>query len=77
MGEFTAGKSGVRIIFEKTYVKGEGGLKNWPQLTAPQLPSFLKPPSSVRSGEFDATYVDDDVRITRGDRGELRVFIRA
>ena len=58
-------------------MKGEGSLKNWPQLTAPQLPGFLKPPSSVRSGEFTATYVDGDMLITRGDRGELRVFIRA
>lgn len=70
------GKASTRIIFEKTSLKGKEGLSALPEFAFPQLPEFLKPPKELRSGEFETTYVDNDFRITRGDRGELRIFIR-
>ena len=30
----------------------------------------------AQAGAFDTTFVDGDVRVSRGDRGELRVFVR-
>ena len=32
--------------------------------------------AGAQSGSFETTYVDADVRVSRGDRGELRVFVR-
>jgi hypothetical protein len=32
--------------------------------------------AGARSGSFETTFVDDDVRVSRGDRGECRVFVR-
>ena len=32
--------------------------------------------AGLQSGAFDTTFVDADVRVSRGDRGELRVFVR-
>ena len=32
--------------------------------------------AGVQSGSFDTSFVDDDVRVSRGDRGEMRVFVR-
>jgi len=49
-----------------------------PPLEVPRIPDNLRPPSSnTGSGEFEVTYLDDDTRVTRGDRGELRVFVIA
>jgi hypothetical protein len=31
---------------------------------------------SFRSAAFDVIYLDKDLRITRGDRGEYRIFLR-
>ena len=45
-----------------------------PQISLPDLPDSMQPPS--RSARFTVTYLDDDLRITRGDRGETRVFVR-
>lgn len=39
-----------------------------PELGVPELPSFLKPPKTFRSATFDVTYLDQSMRITRGDR---------
>lgn len=39
-----------------------------PELGVPELPSFLKPPKDFRSATFDVTYLDQGMRITRGDR---------
>jgi hypothetical protein len=33
-------------------------------------------PKRARSARFDVVYLDDDLRVTRGDRGELRVFVK-
>ncbi|TVU25148.1 hypothetical protein EJB05_27632, partial [Eragrostis curvula] len=69
------GTSGIKITFEKTTVKTKGNLSQLPPLELPRIPDNLRPPSNTGSGEFEVTYLDDDTRITRGDRGELRVFV--
>lgn len=69
------GSSKIKITFEKTTVKATGNLSQLPPLELPRLPDGLRPRSDTRSGEFEVTYLDDDTRITRGDRGELRVFV--
>lgn len=69
------GSAKIKIIFEKTTVKTRGSLSQLPPLELPRLPDALRPPSNTGSGEFEVTYVDEDTRITRGDRGELRVFV--
>ena len=42
----------------------------------PELPEPLRPSRQARTSTFDVLYLDDDVRITRGSRGELRIFVR-
>lgn len=69
------GSSNIKIIFEKTTVKTTGNLSQLPPLELPRFPDALRPPSDTRSGEFEVTYLDNDTRITRGDRAELRVFV--
>lgn len=69
------GSSSVKIVFEKTTVKTTGNLSQIPPLEIPQLPDALRPSTNRGSGDFDVTYLDSDIRITRGDRGELRVFV--
>lgn len=69
------GSSKIKINFEKTTVKTTGNLSQLPPLEVPRLPDALRPPSNTGSGEFEVTYLDADTRITRGDRGELRVFV--
>ncbi|PON37713.1 Plastid lipid-associated protein/fibrillin conserved domain containing protein [Parasponia andersonii] len=69
------GTSSIKITFEKTTVKATGNLSQLPPLDLPRLPDGLRPQSNPGSGEFEVTYLDDDTRITRGDRGELRVFV--
>lgn len=69
------GSSTIKIIFEKTTVKTAGNLSQLPPLEIPQLPEQFRPTTNRGSGEFEVTYLDSDLRITRGDRGELRVFV--
>ncbi|KAE9612082.1 hypothetical protein Lal_00022304 [Lupinus albus] len=72
------GSSKIKIVFDKTTVKTTGSLSQLPPFEVPRLPDALRPPSnSTRSGEFEVTYADSDTRITRGDRGELRIFVIA
>lgn len=70
----------VQITFEDTEVKVTGGigglLGNVPEIMLPQLPEFLKPSRQQRTSSFDVLYLDSDMRITRGSRGELRIFIK-
>lgn len=73
----SAGTSNIKIIFEKTTVKPTGSIAQLPPLEVPQLLESLRPPTNRGSGEFEVTYLDSDLRITRGDRGELRVFVVA
>ncbi|XP_051127542.1 plastid-lipid-associated protein 6, chloroplastic [Andrographis paniculata] len=69
------GTSNIKITFEKTTVKPTGNLQQLPPLDVPRIPDFLRSQSNTGSGEFEVTYVDSDLRVTRGDRGELRVFV--
>ncbi|KAH0450043.1 hypothetical protein IEQ34_020735 [Dendrobium chrysotoxum] len=69
------GTANIKITFEKTTVKPSGNLSQLPPLEIPRLPDALRPPSNAGNGEFEVIYLDSDLRITRGDRGELRVFV--
>ncbi|KAM0911361.1 hypothetical protein ACQ4PT_013520 [Festuca glaucescens] len=70
------GTASIKINFDKTTVKTKGNLSQLPLLEVPRLPDNLRPPTSnTGSGEFEVTYLDNDTRVTRGDRGELRVFV--
>ncbi|XP_059280750.1 plastid-lipid-associated protein 6, chloroplastic [Lycium ferocissimum] len=71
------GSSTIKIKFEKTTVKTTGNLSQLPQLEVPQIPDQFRPSSNTGSGDFDVTYIDSDTRVTRGDKGELRVFVIA
>ncbi|KAL1561713.1 Plastid-lipid-associated protein 6, chloroplastic [Salvia divinorum] len=71
------GSSGIKITFEKTTVKATGNLSQLPALDIPRIPDALRPQSNTGRGEFEVTYLDSDTRVTRGDRGELRVFVIA
>ncbi|KAG7028817.1 Plastid-lipid-associated protein 6, chloroplastic, partial [Cucurbita argyrosperma subsp. argyrosperma] len=70
-----SGSAKIKITFQKTTVKATGNLSQLPPLEVPRLPDALRPPSNTGSGDFEVTYLDNDTRITRGDRGELRVFV--
>ncbi|KNA24114.1 hypothetical protein SOVF_018780 [Spinacia oleracea] len=69
------GSATVKIVFEKTTVKTTGNLSQLPPFEVPQIPEAFRPSSNPGSGDFEVTYMDADTRITRGDRGELRVFV--
>lgn len=56
-------------------MKTTGNLSQLPPFEVPRIPDALRPPSNTGSGEFEVTYLDSDTRVTRGDRGELRVFV--
>eukprot|EP00891_Asterochloris_glomerata_P000080 jgi/Astpho2/80/Aster-04553 len=74
------GGSAVQITFEDTEVRATGGplgtLGNLPEFMIPQLPEPLRPSRQARTSTFDVLYLDNDMRITRGSRGELRIFVR-
>ena len=44
------------------------------KLEPPAIQRLL--PADMRSATFRVTYLDADVRVTRGDRGELRVYAK-
>ncbi|CAH8353531.1 unnamed protein product [Eruca vesicaria subsp. sativa] len=67
----------IKITFEKTTVKTSGNLAQIPPFEIPRLPDSFRPPSNPGTGDFEVTFVDENMRITRGDRGELRVFVIA
>lgn len=69
------GNATIKIIFQKTTVKTSGNLSQLPPLEVPRIPDALRPPSNTGSGDFEVTYIDSETRVTRGDRGELRVFV--
>ena len=72
------GDNSIQIIFEKTSLKFEGMnlISGVPPIELPQSPpDFLRPFPTLRSGTFQITLLDENMRITRGDRGELRVFV--
>ncbi|KAL8486672.1 hypothetical protein ACS0TY_022913 [Phlomoides rotata] len=70
------GSCGIKITFDKTTVKTRGTLSQLPPFDIPRIPDALRQSSNRSgSGEFEVTYLDSDTRVTRGDRGELRVFV--
>ncbi|XP_010527406.1 PREDICTED: probable plastid-lipid-associated protein 6, chloroplastic [Tarenaya hassleriana] len=71
------GTAKIKIIFQKTTLKTSGNLSQLPPFDIPRLPDTFRPPSNPGTGDFEVTYLDDSMRITRGDRGELRVFVIA
>ncbi|KAL3138877.1 hypothetical protein ABBQ32_005704 [Trebouxia sp. C0010 RCD-2024] len=70
----------VQITFEDTEIKVTGGigglLGNLPEIMVPQLPEPFKPSRQQRTSSFDVLFLDHDVRVTRGSRGELRIFVK-
>ncbi len=75
------GVATVRIVFENTVAKTSGGIGGWlnmlSQFETPMLPESLRPVSSnLRDATFEATFLDERMRLTRGDRGELRIFVK-
>ncbi|KAF5842663.1 harpin binding protein 1 [Dunaliella salina] len=64
------------IVFEDTSAEIVGGLSFLPKVTTPALPEFMRPSRNLRSAKFEVLYLDDDFRITRGDRGELRIYAK-
>eukprot|EP01025_Chloroclados_australasicus_P065631 TRINITY_DN8942_c0_g2_i1.p1 TRINITY_DN8942_c0_g2~~TRINITY_DN8942_c0_g2_i1.p1 ORF type:complete len:318 (+),score=22.19 TRINITY_DN8942_c0_g2_i1:53-1006(+) len=71
------GSNTVRIVFKNTEVKliGQGEFFNQlPSFDLPEIPSFIS--QQIRSATFEVLYLDEDIRITRGDRGELRIYAR-
>ncbi|GAB4819235.1 hypothetical protein N2152v2_006281 [Parachlorella kessleri] len=74
------GTNTVEITFVATSVQLKGGVFGWlsnvPQIDLPGLQSLLGVPKQARSARFDVVFLDDDLRITRGDMNELRVFVR-
>lgn len=74
------GSNTIEITFDDTEVKLAGGLQGWldnlPTFSVPKLPEFLQAPKGVRSARFDVVFLDESMRITRGDRDELRVFLK-
>ena len=63
----------VLCLTRKQLAGGLGGvLSRLPELTLPQLPEPLQPSRRMRSSTFEVIYLDADLRVTRGDRGELR-----
>jgi hypothetical protein len=73
-----AGPSDIRITFEDTRVRARGLLQQLPEITLPSLPDFLRSGTrDARSSKFATTFVDDQLRVSRGDRGELRIFVKS
>ncbi len=74
------GATGVRIAFTEVVLRTRG-LRGARPLA---LPSPLRAlgieaalPESLRGGAFETSFVDGECRVSRGDRGEVRVFVRA
>jgi len=79
--ELGAGGPTATITFEGAEVKADGGLSgllgSLPALSLPPgLPAPLRPSAEQRTSSFDVLYLDGDLRVTRGERGELRVFCK-
>lgn len=73
-----SGVNTVTITYERTSAAlvGAAALSRLPVLATPSLPEALRPPRGLRSAAFNVTYLDSLVRVTRGDRGELRIYLR-
>jgi len=72
------GRATVQIVFEDTSAEliGSDIFRDLPRFDVPSLPDALKPPRFLRAGKFEVTFLDSAMRVTRGDREELRIYIR-
>ncbi len=80
-----SGAATVSIIFDKTTVRGKGGWNGWLD-SAPELSwggednlvlaEIREATRSYNSSSFDVIYLDSTLRVTRADRGEVRVFVK-
>lgn len=83
------GAQTMKITFDESSLKGAGGLNNWlaslPELSFSRdnndsnfLTALTNTPAldDYKSSSFDVVYLDEDTRITRGDRGEIRIFLK-
>lgn len=72
------GANTVQIVFEDTSAEliGSSWFQNLPRLGLPQLPEPLRPPRFLRAAKFDVTFLDASMRVTRGDRDELRIYLK-
>eukprot|EP01025_Chloroclados_australasicus_P065506 TRINITY_DN8925_c0_g4_i3.p3 TRINITY_DN8925_c0_g4~~TRINITY_DN8925_c0_g4_i3.p3 ORF type:complete len:163 (+),score=15.49 TRINITY_DN8925_c0_g4_i3:167-655(+) len=73
-----SGNNTVRIVYDSTkaqlLVNGKPA-EFFGQQVNFNLPSIQRAfPEAFRSACFDVTYLDDNMRITRGDRDELRIY---
>ena len=66
----------ISVVYENTKVNllGIESLGSAPRLYLPQIPNLL--PRFLRSASFNVTFLDGVMRVTRGDRGELRIFLK-
>eukprot|EP00899_Mesostigma_viride_P004566 jgi/Mesvir1/1410/Mv14411-RA.1 len=73
----TSGTADLTIRYDNTKVELAGSLAGIvPRFDLPSLPEALQPPSSLRSSTFTTTFLDDEMRVGRGDQGELRIFYK-
>lgn len=80
-----SGAATVSIVFEKTTVRGKGGWNGWLD-SAPELSwggednvvlaEIREVTRAYNSSSFDVVYLDSTLRVTRADRGEVRVFVK-
>jgi hypothetical protein len=79
------GAATVTITYDKTTVNSAGGVNGWfgglPELSLGGgenvvLAEVRKATEAYNSSSFDVIYLDETLRVTKADRGELRVFVR-
>lgn len=70
------GDKQVKITLENITAKNPGGPARQLRLPPLKIP-VLEALSSQGAGVFETTYCDGSIRITRGDRGEVRIFTKA
>ena len=66
----------VKITLVQVTARNQGGPARQLRLPPLKIP-VLEALSSQGAGIFETTYCDDMLRITRGDRGEIRIFTKA
>eukprot|EP00238_Polyblepharides_amylifera_P001134 CAMPEP_0196573486 /NCGR_PEP_ID=MMETSP1081-20130531/3390_1 /TAXON_ID=36882 /ORGANISM="Pyramimonas amylifera, Strain CCMP720" /LENGTH=269 /DNA_ID=CAMNT_0041891221 /DNA_START=42 /DNA_END=851 /DNA_ORIENTATION=- len=71
-----SGTNTLEITFEGVSIDASNVIQGVELPGLPSLPEALRPPSNLRTGSFDVTFVDDEMRVSRGERGELRVFMK-
>lgn len=69
-------KRRIKITLEEVSARNQGGPARQLRLPPLKIP-VLEALSSQGAGVFDTTYCDGQIRITRGDRGEIRIFTKA